>query len=69
MENCNYNIVQQLAKKLTFLWRIDQYIKDAEAANHTLCAAMWKQMKADEEKHVDMLRKAVEGLCKEGKLC
>jgi len=68
LNNCNYNCTQQLSKKLALLWRIDQYTKDAKDCGHPACADMWRKIKADEEKHVEMLRQAVEGLSKEGKL-
>lgn len=67
LNNCNYNCTQQLAKKLAFIWRIDKYVQDAEDCGHPACADVWKQIKEDEEKHVEMLKKAIEGLSKEGK--
>ena len=67
MENCNYNCTQALSRKKALLWRIPQYVKDAEKAGHPLCAEMWKKIKIDEEKHSEMLQQAIEGLCKEGK--
>ena len=56
MSNCDYNCVKQLSEKLTFLWRIDQYIKDAKKQKHKACQKMWESIKKDEEKHVKMLK-------------
>ena len=68
LNNCNYNCVQGLSRKSALLWRIDQYIKDAEECGHPACAEVWKNIREDEEKHIDMLKQAIEGLAKEGKL-
>lgn len=68
LNNCNYNCMQQLARKLSLLWRIEQYVKDAEECGHPACAEVWIKIKDDEERHVEMLRLAVEGLSREGKL-
>lgn len=67
LSNCNYNCTQQLSRKLALLWKIDQYIKDAEECEHPACADVWKQIKEDEKRHVEMLRQAIEGLSREGK--
>ena len=67
MENCNYNCTHLLSKKHALLWRIPQYVKDAEEAGHPACADMLRKIEADEKKHAEMLKAAIEGLCKEGK--
>jgi len=67
LNNCNYNCVHQLSKKLTLLWRIDRFIKDAKDCKHAECAEMWEKIGKDEEKHVEMLKKAIVNLSKQGK--
>ncbi len=56
MTDCQYNMAKQLEKKLEFLWHVDGYIKDAEKDGDQECAKVFKQIKADEEKHAKMLK-------------
>lgn len=49
-------MAKQLEKKLEFLWHVDGYIKDAEKDGNQECAKVFKQIKADEEKHAKMLK-------------
>lgn len=66
--NCNYNVMRQLTKKLSFLTKVDQYIQDAKRDGHPECAAMWEHIKADEDKHAKMMRDMVAKLAQDGKL-
>ncbi|MBI2107467.1 hypothetical protein HYT57_05775 [Candidatus Woesearchaeota archaeon] len=59
MDDCNYNCTKQLSKKLSFLWNVDQYIKDAKECGHKECAEIFKKIKEDEQKHADMLKKLI----------
>ncbi|MFC1728004.1 hypothetical protein ACFLZ7_00900 [Nanoarchaeota archaeon] len=68
LNNCNYNCMKQLTKKLDFLWIVDTYIKDAERCGHKECAKVFKQMKKDAQAHSDMLKKIIDGKAKKGKL-
>lgn len=56
LSNCQYNIVKQLEKKTQLLWSIDGYIQDAEAEGNPKCAEVFRQIKADEERHAKMLK-------------
>lgn len=56
LTNSQYNITKQLDKKLQFLWHIDDYIKDALLEEDQECAKVFREIKADEERHVNMLR-------------
>lgn len=56
MTDSQYNIAKQLEKKLEFLWHVDGYINDAEKEGNQECAKVFKQIKADEEKHARMLK-------------
>ncbi len=67
LSNCNYNLTKQLEKKLHFLWAIDNYIKDAENEGNSKCAEIFRKIKADEERHVEMLKQEIARLAKEGK--
>ena len=57
LKNCNYNLANQLVKKLKFLWVADGLIADAKRDGHKDCEKMWHIIKKDEEKHAEMLRK------------
>lgn len=67
LSNCNYNLTKQLDKKLQFLWAVDSYIKDAENEGNSKCTEIFSKIKADEERHVDMLKQEIARLSKEGK--
>lgn len=66
LSNCSYNLNKQLEKKLQFLWAVDNYIKDAQNEGNSNCAEIFRKMKADEEKHVEMLKQEISRLMKEG---
>lgn len=51
-----YNVVHQLTKTLEFLSRVDKYIADAQRINNAKIEEMWKIIKADREKHAELLK-------------
>lgn len=53
--NC-YNEIHQLTKTLGFLSRVDSYIEDARKAGNSEAEKIWNTIKADREKHADLLR-------------
>ena len=53
-DNC-YNVTKQLAKTQQFLANIPQYIEDADKANNSQVAQVWKTIQEDEEKHAEWL--------------
>jgi bacterioferritin (cytochrome b1) len=67
LSNCNYNLTKQLEKKSQFLWIVDSYIKDAENEGNSQCAEIFRKIKADEERHVEMLKQEIARLSREGK--
>lgn len=56
LTDCQYNIAKQLEKKLEFIWHAEGYIKDAERESNQKCAEIFRQIKADEERHAIMLK-------------
>lgn len=67
-QNCNHNKTQLLAHLSSMIWKLEkQFIKDAEEANHPLCAKECEELSQDLKKHQEKLRQAVEGLSREGK--
>ncbi len=51
-----YNAVHQLTKTLEFLNRVNMYIDDAQKANNEKFVEIWKIIKADRQKHADLLK-------------
>lgn len=69
LNNCNHNLVHQLAVKLDSLWRYDTYIKDAKKEGHNECVRVWEKLKKEDAKDVELLRKLVVDKCKKEKFC
>ncbi len=51
-----YNAVHQLTKTLEFLNRVNMYIEDAQKANNENFVKIWEVIKADRQKHADLLK-------------
>ena len=66
-DNC-YNITKQLAKKLEFLSHVTRYVEDAHKCGDEDAEKSWKSIRADEEKHADMLRTLLISEVKNNKL-
>jgi hypothetical protein len=58
-----------LGKEADFLYStIDNYINDAQKANRQDLLKMWNTIKQDRERHLQMLREALEKEAKQEKL-
>ena len=69
LENSTYNILIALGKEADFLYStVDTYIEDAKKDNRKHLVEIRNQMKSDKEKHLQMLREALEKEAKEEKL-
>jgi hypothetical protein len=69
LENSTYNILMALGKEAKFLYSaIDTYIEDARKDNHPELENMWKTIKQERERHLAMLRDALDKQAKEQKL-
>jgi vacuolar-type H+-ATPase subunit H len=69
LENSTYNILIALGKEADFLYStLETYIEDAKKDNRQQLVEIWTQMKRDKEKHLQMLREALEKEAKEQKL-
>lgn len=61
LANSTYNILIALGKEAQFLYStIDIYTNEAEKANRLDLVNMWKTIKQDRQKHLAMLREALE---------
>jgi hypothetical protein len=69
LENITFDILIALGKEAQFLYStIDAYINDAQKENRTDIVNMWNMIKQDRQKHMQMLREALEKEAKEEKL-
>jgi hypothetical protein len=69
LENSTYNILIALGKEARFLYSaIDTYIDDARKDNNSEVENMWKTIKQERERHLAMLRDALDKQAKEQKL-
>ena len=69
LENSTFNILIALGKEARFLYSaIDTYIDDARKDNNSELENMWKTIKQDRERHLAMLRDALDKQAKEQKL-
>ncbi|HEX6281553.1 MAG TPA: hypothetical protein VFZ67_04945 [Nitrososphaera sp.] len=69
LENSTYNILIALGKEARFLYSaIDTYIDDARKDNNSELERTWKTIKQDRERHLAMLRDALEKQAREQKL-
>ena len=51
-----YNILSALGACLFLYDTIHKYIRDAESANNSNLVELWKTIRNDRHKHVDMLK-------------
>ena len=69
LEDTTFNILIALGKEAQFLYStIDTYKSDAERANRSDLVNMWNTIKQDRQRHMQMLREALEKEAKEEKL-
>lgn len=61
LSNRAYDILRTLGKDADFIYdTIGKYIEDAEKDDRSDLVDMWKTIKQDREKHVQMLKDALE---------
>lgn len=69
LDDSTYNILRALGIEADFLYStIDTYINDANKDNRPHLVEIWNEMKRDKQKHLQMLRDALEKEAKEEKL-
>ncbi len=69
LDNSTYNILRALGKEADFMYStVDKYIEDARRDNRIELVEIWNEMKRDKEKHLQMLREALEKEAGEQKL-
>ncbi len=61
LSNRTYDILRALGRDADFLYdTVNKYIQDAEKDGRQDLVDMWKTIKQDREKHVSMLKDALE---------
>jgi hypothetical protein len=61
LSNTAYDILKVLGKDADFLYdTIDSYIKDANNSGKSELVEMWQTIKKDRQRHVHMLKEALE---------
>ena len=69
LENSTYNILIALGKEADYLYSTaDTYVQDAKRDNRSELVELWEVIKRDKQKHLHMLRGALEKEAKEMKL-
>jgi hypothetical protein len=69
LDNSTYNILRALGREADFLYStVDTYINDANKDNRQHLVEIWNEMKRDKQRHLQMLRDALEREAKEEKL-
>ena len=69
LDNSTFNILIALGKEAQFLYStIDTYRSDAEKANRSDLVDLWNKIKEDRQRHMQMLRGALEQEAKGEKL-
>jgi hypothetical protein len=66
MKNFNYDLIHLLSIKLQNVSRYEIYKQDAREAGCEECIQMFDQMKANDQRDVEMLRSQIEGHVKSG---
>ena len=60
LDNSTYDILSALGKEADFLYDdIDKYIRDAESSNDSELVELWKTIRNDRQKHINMLKDAL----------
>jgi len=69
LENSTYNIIIALGKEARFLYSaIDTYIADAQKDNNSELENLWRTIKQERQRHLAMLREALDKQAKGQKL-
>lgn len=66
VNDVSYDVLAVLLSKLEAVSAYEQYIEDCQDAGDDATRQLFEQIKADDEKHIDQLRKQVENMVKQG---
>ena len=57
LKNHNHDLVHQLSETSDSIWRMEDYLKNAEGCEY--CKSAWNKMKEDFENHVGLLKEEI----------
>ncbi len=67
MQNANYDLLKMLLTKLDDTWRVEKYYaEDARKYECKECAELMKKIAAEDQRHLELLKKELERHVKEG---
>jgi len=58
LENCIYNLMEQIVDESKSLWRISKRYKQ-DAGDCTQCQAFWEKLDEDKEEHIEELTELI----------
>ncbi|HEX9068462.1 MAG TPA: hypothetical protein VF807_06805 [Ktedonobacterales bacterium] len=67
MSNLSYDVLTVLQNKLEAVAAYELYLKDCQESGDTECQTLVAELKADDERHVERLRKELERMVRAGK--
>ena len=67
MSNITYDLVTELSQEAQSVDVLNQYIDDARRENNTDVLRIFEQIRNDEMRHCDMLKRCIENQVKSGK--
>ncbi|MBI4496496.1 MAG: hypothetical protein HY689_01155 [Chloroflexi bacterium] len=66
MSNISYDVLTALQSKLEALAAYDIYMDDCEETGDESIRQVFERMRADDDRHVDLLRQTLEKMVREG---
>lgn len=67
ISNLNYDLLTVLQNKLEAVAAYEVYLKDCQQSGDEKCQQLVAQLKKDDERHVELLRKELERIVREDK--
>jgi len=64
MDNHIYNLAKALTKKSQAVWRYEKFIKDSDGCPE--CEELWRELKEEDEEHVEKMKKILTSHAKAG---
>lgn len=67
ISDVNYDLVTTLAEDLEAIDVLNTYVEDAQKAGDADAERIFNQIREDELRHCDMLKRVIEDRCRQGK--
>jgi bacterioferritin (cytochrome b1) len=66
MTNLSYDVLTVLQNKLEAVAAYEHYLKDCHESGNAECQKLVAELKADDERHIELLRKEIERMVRAG---